>query len=148
MTCNDYKDLMMGYLDDELSNEQRQTLDKHLSNCKQCQSELESFRTLKAITDDITLTEPEDRMWEQYWGNIYNRLERGIGWIIFGLSAVLLLIYGGFKMIEEIITDPTIGLTLKVGLLALIVGLAVLLVSAARERMFFWKKDRYKDVRR
>ena len=27
MTCNDYKDLMMGYLDNELSNDQRQTFD-------------------------------------------------------------------------------------------------------------------------
>lgn len=148
MTCNDYKDLMMGYLDDELSNEQRQTFDNHLSTCKQCQIELASFRKLKAITDDVTLMEPEDRMWEQYWGNIYNRLERSIGWILFGISAILLLIYGGFKMIEEIVKDPTLGLGLKVGLLVLIVGLAILFVSVVRERMFFWKKDRYKDVRR
>ncbi len=148
MTCNDYKDLMMGYLDNELSTEQKQTFDSHLSACKQCQTELKSFRKLKAITDDVTLSEPEDRIWEQYWGNIYNRLERGIGWIIFGVSAILLLIYAGFKMIEEIIVDSTLGFGLKVGLLALIVGLAILLVSVARERMFFWKKDRYKDVRR
>jgi len=28
------------------------------------------------------------------------------------------------------------------------VGLAILFVSVVRERIFFWSKDRYKDVRR
>ena len=51
-------------------------------------------------------------------------------------------------MIEEIVKDPTIGFGLKAGLIVLIVGLAILLVSAARERLHFWSKDRYKDVRR
>ncbi|MCK5712309.1 MAG: zf-HC2 domain-containing protein [Hyphomicrobiaceae bacterium] len=109
MTCNNYKDLMMGYLDDELSDEQRIKFKEHLTDCSDCRQELEEFKKLKAITDDVTLMEPEDKIWEQYWGNLYNRLERGIGWILFGISAILLLIYGGFKMIEEIVNDPTTG---------------------------------------
>ena len=148
MTCDEYKDLMMGYLDDELSNEQKHTFSEHLASCQSCQNELEEFKKLKAITDDVALMEPEDKIWEQYWGNIYNRFERGIGWILFGVAAILLLIYGGFKMIEEIIEDPTIGICLKVGLGVLIAGLAILFVSVVRERLHFWNKDRYKDVRR
>ena len=148
MTCDEYKDLMMGYLDNELSNEQKHTFSEHLANCQSCQNELEEFKKLKAITDDVALVEPEDKMWEQYWGNIYNRFERGIGWIMFGVAAILLLIYGGFKMIEGLIEDPTIGICLKIGLLVLIAGVAILFVSVIRERLFFWKKDRYKDVRR
>ena len=148
MTCNNYKDLMMGYLDDELSDAQRTTFQEHLTDCSDCRQELEEFKKLKAITDDVMLMEPEDKIWQQYWGNIYNRLERGVGWILFGISAILLLIYGGFKTIEEIVNDPTTGFGLKVGLIALIIGLAILFVSVARERLHFWSKDRYKDVRR
>ncbi|MHC4889472.1 MAG: anti-sigma factor family protein, partial [Planctomycetota bacterium] len=33
MTCHDYKDLMMSYLDDELSAEQRQQFEEHLAEC-------------------------------------------------------------------------------------------------------------------
>ncbi len=148
MACDEYKDLMMGYLDDELSDEQKHTFTEHLAGCRACQTELEEFKKLKAITDDVALMEPEDKIWEQYWGNIYNRLERGVGWILFGVAAILLLIYGGFKMIEGIVEDPTIGISLKAGLLVLIAGLAILFVSVVRERLHFWKKDRYKDVRR
>jgi len=148
MTCDNYKDLMMGWLDDELSDEQRNRFEQHLAGCDDCRGELEEFRKLKAITDEVTLLEPEDKIWQEYWDNIYNRLERGVGWILFGISAILLLIYGGFRMIEEIVRDPAIGFGLKAGLLAMIAGLAILFVSVVRERLHFWSKDRYKDVRR
>jgi len=148
MTCHDYKDVMMGYLDNELTDEQRRQFAEHLAGCPECTGELAQFRKLKAITDEVTLIEPEDRMWQDYWGGVYNRIERGVGWIVFSVAAILLTIYGGFKVIEEIVKDPTIGMLLKTGLLALILGLAILFVSALRERVYFWSKDRYRNVRR
>ncbi len=148
MTCHDYKDLMMGYLDNELSDEQRRQFEEHLAGCSECKDELEEFRKLKAITDEVTLVEPEDRIWQDYWDGIYNRIERSVGWIVFSVAAILLIIYGGFKAIEEMIKDPDIETILKVGLLALIVGLAILFVSVLRERLYFWQRDRYKNVRR
>jgi predicted anti-sigma-YlaC factor YlaD len=148
MTCHNYKDLMMGYLDNELSDEQRRQFEEHLAGCPECASELEEFRKLKAITDEVTLVEPEDRIWQDYWTGIYNRIERSTGWIIFSVAAILLTIYVGFKLIETIITDATTGMLLKIGLLALIVGLAILFVSVLRERIYFWSKDRYRNVRR
>jgi predicted anti-sigma-YlaC factor YlaD len=148
MACEDYKDLMMGYLDEELSAEQIRQFEEHLRACKDCKAQLQEFRQLKAITDQMTLIEPEDRLWKQYWDGIYNRVERGIGWIIFSVAAILLIIYGGFKAIEALITDPTVGLLLKIAMVALIAGLAILFVSVLRERIFFWSKDRYRNVRR
>jgi predicted anti-sigma-YlaC factor YlaD len=138
----------MGYLDNELSNEQRNRFEEHLAGCPECAGELKEFQKLKAITDEVTLVEPEDRIWQDYWHGIYNRIERSTGWVIFSVAAILLTIYGGFKLIETIVTDATTGMLLKLGLLALIVGLAILFVSALRERMYFWSKDRYRNVRR
>ena len=51
-------------------------------------------------------------------------------------------------LIEEIVTDATTGMLLKIGLIALIVGLAILFVSVLRERIYFWSKDRYRNIRR
>jgi len=148
MTCHDFKDLMMGYLDNELSKEQKNRFEEHLASCPECAGELKEFQKLKAITDEVTLVEPEDQLWQDYWTGIYNRIERDVGWIIFSVSAILLSIYCGFKLIEEIITDATTGMLLKLGLIALIVGLAILFVSVLRERIYFWSKDRYRNVRR
>ncbi len=148
MTCQKYKDLMMSYLDDELDDAQKQTLQEHLKECKDCAAELEQFRKLKQVTDSVKLAEPEDVVWEQYWSGVYNRFERGVGWILMSVAGIALLIYGGFKAVEEMVKDPTISVILKVVILAFIAGLAVLFVSILRERLYFWKKDRYKDVRR
>jgi len=93
VACDDYKDLLMGYLDNELSNEQRRRLEEHLARCADCASELDDFRKLKAITDEVTLLEPEDRIWQDYWSGIYNRIERSIGWIMFSVAAIALIIY-------------------------------------------------------
>lgn len=148
MACDEYKDLMMGYLDNELTQQQREKFEEHIASHRECAAEFEEFKKLQQITDSLSLAEPEDKIWDQYWSNTYNRLERGIGWVVFSVAAILLLIYGGFKLIEQIVTDPTIGILLKGGLLLLIVGLAILFVSILRERLFIRKKDRYKDVRR
>jgi predicted anti-sigma-YlaC factor YlaD len=148
VACDEYKELLMGYLDDELNEEQKQKLNQHLTRCKQCTEELEEFKKLKAITDQVTLVEPEDRLWQDYWSGVYNRIERNIGWILLSVAGILLVISGGFKLIEEIVNDPAVGIVLKIGLLVLIVGIAVLFVSIVRERLFFWKSDRYKDIRR
>jgi len=148
MTCQDYKDLMMAYLDGEMDDAQKETFRQHIDVCPHCAAELEEFKQLKELTDNVKLVEPEDRIWQQYWGNVYNRVERGVGWILFSIAGILLACYGGFKVIEQIVKDPSAETWLKAALLGLIVGLAVLFVSVLRERLYFWKKDRYKDVRR
>jgi predicted anti-sigma-YlaC factor YlaD len=148
MTCQDHKDLMMAYLDNELNDEQRQAFEEHLASCPDCARGLGEFRRLKQMTDCVTFIEPEDRVWDQYWSNVYNRIERGIGWILFSAAAILLLIYGGFRAIESIIEDPAVGMLMKIGLLVLLGGLAVLFVSVLRERVYFWSRDRYRDIRR
>ena len=148
MTCPDYKGLMMGYLDNELDEQQKKQFTEHLDQCPDCKKELAEFKELKQLADEVALTEPTDELWQQYWKNIYNRFERMIGWILMSVAAIILLVYGGFRLIEEIIQDPTVDIVLKVGLVALIGGLAILFVSVLRERLYLRKKDPYKDIRR
>jgi len=148
MTCHDWKDVMMGYLDNELDLEQKKRFEEHLKGCPECKKELVQFKNLKSITDEVTLAEPEEKLWQDYWGGVYNRIELGIGWIIFSIAAIVLLIFGGFHLIEDVIKNPGVECTLKIGLILLVIGLAILFVSVLRERIYFWKRDRYKDIQR
>ncbi len=93
--------------------------------------------------------EPPDEVWERYWSKVYNRLERGLGWILTSIGAISLLFYGGFKAIESLIKDPTLAVFLKVAILVLLAGVVILLVSVVRERIFVYKKDKYaKEVKK
>jgi hypothetical protein len=144
-----YKALLMGFIDGELAPGERKEFEQHLAGCRECSAELEEFRKLKEVTDMVRFGEPEDKVWEAYWRGIYNRVERGIGWILVSVGAVLLLAFGAFKLIEKLLTDPTVSLILKIGVSALLLGLVFLLVSLVRERVFGLKQDRYsREVKR
>lgn len=149
MKCDDFKPLMMGYLDDELEPEVCSRVEAHLAECADCRRELEQFRRMKEDLNMVKFKEPSDAELERYWSHIYNRLERGIGWIMLSLGAIILLSYGGFKLVEEVVKDPEIGLLIKVGILALVFGVVVLFVSLLRERLALLKTDKYsKEVER
>lgn len=148
MSNDKYKDLLMGYLDDEISAQERVELEKHLAECEDCQKELADFKDLKSITDDLSLFQPEDEVFEQYWSSIYNRIERTAGWILLSICGMVLLFWVGYKIIEEVIKDETVGCIFKIALIGFIAALSILLVSVLRERLNNRKKDRYEDVRR
>jgi len=93
--------------------------------------------------------ESPDEAGEKYWSRVYNRLERGLGWILISIGAMILLFYGGFKAVESLVKDPTVAILLKVAILVLLAGLIILFVSVIRERIFTYKKDKYaKEVKR
>jgi len=143
MSCENYREWITGYVDDELPPPQREQLEDHLRACEACKRELEESLALKEHLTMIKFKEPSDAQLERYWSRIYNRLERGVGWILFSLGAIVLICWGAFEAIEEMIQDPGISLVLKVGVVALIVGGAILLVSAVRERLTVRKTDKY-----
>jgi len=143
MSCDEFNRLASGYVDGELSEAQRLRFEAHLETCDACRRDLAALETLAEDLDMMTFKEPGDEELALYWAGVYNRLERGVGWILFSLGAILTLCYGAFKAIEELVRDPNVSILLKVGVCALIAGLVVLFVSLLRERLVVRKVDRY-----
>lgn len=109
----------------------------------------EDWRTmarLKEVTAGMTLRRPPDEVWDSYWGGVYRRIERGIGWILTSVGAIVVLSYGVWQAVRDLVADATLPVVIKVAILALIVGLIVLLVSVIREKLFVRRRDPYKDV--
>ncbi|KPJ54073.1 hypothetical protein AMJ39_02100 [candidate division TA06 bacterium DG_24] len=146
MPCDDYKLLIMSLLDGEIGPDERVRLEDHIRECPACARELEEFRKLKGVTDQMKFVEPEDEVWERYWANVYNRLERGVAWILTSIGTILVLIYAAFRFVDQFVRDPQVSLLLKVAVVALLIGVVVLFVSVARERIFIWRKDKYRGV--
>jgi hypothetical protein len=48
--------------------------------------------------------------------SLYDRLERSIGWFLFFVGILILLIYGSFKIVNCIVKDSSITLLLKIGI--------------------------------
>ncbi len=140
--------MLSGYVDGELSEAERINFEKELENNSELRAELDEFRKLKKVTDMMHYTDLPDEVWDGYWQSIYRRTERGIGWILFSLGAILILCFGMFEVFSELYANPESPLWFKIGATALGGGSIFLLVSYGRERLFAYNRDRYKEVER
>ena len=141
--------LLMAAIDGELAAEEKTQFEQYVRKYPECHVEWQKYVKLKEITQTMQFTKPAPEVWDHYWVNIYNRLERGIGWIIFSIGCVILLTYAGFKAVEAIVADPKLELIVKIGIIAVIGGLMMLFVSVLREKIFTARTDKYqKEVQR
>ena len=140
--------LLMGAVDQELTSSQLKEFNHLVETDAGFRKEWEQYKKLKEVTQAMKLKSPPKEVWDNYWMNTYNKIERGIAWIVFSIGAIILITYGLFKAVEAIIADPQLEGIIKIGIIAVLLGLVILLVSVAREKLFIRKSDPYKEIQR
>jgi len=143
-----FKPLLMGYLDAELTELETLRIEQHLERCTDCTKELEEFRRLKEVTQNMRVLTPDARSWDEYWSHVYNRLERRIGWILMSIGAILILSYGVYSLAARFLLRSDFPIIVRLGIVALVVGFCTLLISVLRERIFMSRTDKYERIKR
>jgi len=136
--------MISGYLDGELDAGERQRLEAYAAAHPDFKRELDEMRGFVQHTDLRPPAIPEEE-WEKFLDNVYNRLERRLGWMltIVGISALLGL------ALYFVIVLPWAPAPVKIAADILLAGLGVLFLSVLRERLHARKSDRYsRDVKR
>lgn len=146
MNHQQYKQWISAYYDGELTPEQKSQLEEHLRYCPECRAEFQEARQFESLMASFSLPQPSEEVWTMYWSSVYNRLERGLGWILLSVGSIILLLFGAYKLVEGIIQEPSLPLVLKIGVLTFLGGLVILLVSFLREKLFLRQRERYKEV--
>lgn len=135
-------ELLSGYIDGELTQQQRQRVDIHCSNCSDCESELNALRALRRDVSNSRLSEYGDDVWREKMDDGIVKTTRSLGWLLF-LGALLVVAGIG---IYEFVIDSTMGTFEKTLVGAVYGGLALLFFSVLRQRLIERKTDKYKDV--
>lgn len=146
--CKDYRDMLSGKIDGELHGDLDRELSAHLEECEGCRGEHAELVRIKEVMTGMKFNEPEDKIWENYWAGVYNRLERNLGWILLSIGIISTLVYAMSQLWSEFLHDQSLPLYFRVGVLALVAGAIVLLVSIGRERLKAIRTDRYREVKR
>lgn len=141
-----WKQLLAGYVDNELTPAEKTEFERELATNAELQKELKEFNRLKLVTNQMKFADLPDEVWEAYWQSVYRRVERGAGWILASVGAIILLVFGVYAAFSKLYADPASPLWLKIGLTLGSIGVIILLVSLFRERFFAYKRERYTEV--
>lgn len=140
--------LMMKVVDGQATPEEQKALEDAISESEKWQTELRAYRKIKEVTDKMQFKELPDSYWEGYWQGVYRQIERGLGWILMSIGAIIVLAFCLYAGLCEFYADPDVSLILKIGVSFGGFGVIVLLVSILRERLFARKHERYeKEVK-
>jgi hypothetical protein len=140
--------LMMAALDGECTAAQRHELDDLLAGDAELRAEWERMGRVKEVTGSMSFREPPPEVWGQYWVSVYNRLERGIGWILVSIGTVVVVGYGAWHATLSFFADSGIPWFIKLAIMAITIGGAFLVVSVLREKLFTYRRDPYKEIER
>jgi hypothetical protein len=136
------------YFENSLSAEEKNELDSLLLDNKDLKEEFEEQKRMKEVLNNMKLKSPGKELWDGYWESTYNRLERGLGWLAVFIGSLILIAYASIEMVEKFYSNTTTPIVIKIGIVAVLFGVLVLLFSVIREKFFTFKNDKYKEIKR
>ena len=139
MTLSEHKINLMRFIDGEMDDHERAEFEAHIEGCETCRGLLRDFSMMKEVTGNMRVADLPEKVWEKYWTGVYNKLERSVAWFFFVIGSLILTLYG----VYEAVTEPGMDSIVRLGLILLLVGFAILLMSVVREKLTVNKSDRY-----
>ena len=148
ISCEQMQLKVMALIDNELTGKEKKAVEKHLQECTKCQHDYKLLLKTKEITREMKLKKLPEMYWEEYWQHIYNRIERGISWILISIGAIIVISFAAWQMVSELIADQKLNPFFKVGIIILVAGLVILFISIVREKLMIRRVDKYKEIER
>jgi F0F1-type ATP synthase assembly protein I len=142
-TMDEHVDEMLsGFVDGELTQQQRQWVSLHCDVCEECRENLASLQALRRRIEGASLSEIGEDKWRESMQDDAVQMTRGLGWILFVAG---IMIIAGIGVVQFLLDDG-IGLGMKLLIVAIYGGLGLLFFSVLRQRLIERKTDKYKDV--
>ena len=133
---------LSGYVDGELTQQERQLVMLHCEKCDECRENLLRLRELRQRISNASLSEVGEDKWRETMNDKTVQTTRSIGWLMFIGG---LLVIAGIGLVGFIFSDE-ISVGEKLIVVAVYGGLASLFFSVLRQRLIERKTDKYKDV--
>ncbi|HET53878.1 MAG TPA: hypothetical protein ENN33_01520 [Ignavibacteria bacterium] len=135
-------------LEGELNTDEQNEFNQLLETNPQLKMDYEEQKKIKGVLMNMSLKNPGKEFWDGYWLNIYNRIERGIAWILISISAIIIAGYGIYEAITNLLADTNIPGFMKILIIVFVISLAILIFSLIREKLASSKKDKYREIQR
>ena len=134
--------LLSGYLDGELTQQERQKVGVYLELDERYREILEELKRAKTETESLHYEKPSSGDWKLMERSLVENVSQGLGWAILVVWAVVLTSYG----LWELATAPAEPLLKKLLVFAVFLGMALLFFSVLAQRIREGRTDKYKGV--
>ena len=135
-------------LEEELSSDEKIEFENMLNKNVSLKNDYKDQKKVKEVLMNMSLRNPGKEFWDGYWLSIYNKLERGIAWILISISAIIIAGYGIYEAISNLLAETNMPLFLKISIIVFVIGITILIFSLIREKLATGKKDKYKEIQR
>lgn len=136
--------LMMAYVDDELTPEERTAFEDRLAEDPELAAEVASYQSLMGLTGSMAVMEPTDHEIRRFWSRFYNRTEWRFGWLLLSFGLLVSCGYGLYYLL----VSETVHVLLKVAVLSIVLGGGTLIWNTLRLKLRTSRFDRYRGVLR
>jgi len=136
-------ELLSGYIDSELTQQDRQRVQLHCGECPECSEQLEELLALRGQIAKSPLSEVGQDVWRETTSDLTARTSRGIGWLVFIGALLLAAGFSIYEFIKELGSMSPLAILIIGGIYG---GLLLLFISVLRQRLVERRTDRYKDV--
>lgn len=140
--------LLEKHFENELTDLESQEFETLINSNTELKHEFEEQKRIKEVLRKMKLKNPSREEWDSYWMGVYNRIERGIAWIVISIGALIFFGYASYEVVNAFINDTRTPPLAKLGITLLIFGALILIFSLLREKIFTSKRDKYKEVQR
>lgn len=140
--CEEYKALMMGLMDSELSDEESIRLNNHMIRCSSCREEFEQMKRTSAKLEGIDIREPGKEIEEKAWKSPYSKMTKNFGILLVIAGWLSMVLYGAYELI---VTKETASIP-KYAFFIILAGIIILFITVLRDRVRSYRTDPYKEV--
>ena len=142
--CAEYRVLMMGLMDNELTPEETADVNQHLIRCETCRKEFDELSRSYSKLEAVSFSSPSDDELNRIWKSPFSRFTRNAGVFIVFAGWVTLIIYS----LVEFFRSDTEPLLPKITFAGIIIGFIILLYAVLSDRLRAFQTDPYKEVKR
>lgn len=144
--CAAIGDLLSGYVDQELTQQQAQRVRIHLETCEACRRLHGDLVNMKQQLRQLSWPISDEEMLDKLEKDLFAGGTRNLGWILLGLGALFASVAGTVAFFM-FLAAPDVPVLVKLFNVLFIVGGVALFVSVVRERLLTYKKDKYRNVK-
>ncbi len=139
--------LIMAVLDDEHSPEDLKELEDLAAASAEVRDEWRRQQRVKEATSTMAWREPTAETWDRYWMSVYNKTERKIAWLLVLGGSFVLAAVGLWEavphMLRSLFNDSSQPVSVRIAVVAILLGVLLLVVSVIREQLTANRKDPY-----